>query len=228
MGEQSVDRFREPRYRRLLAAARSSLERSGGAEERRALWEACDVVPDDLASRVLALNLPAYGEGLGEWLTGAARHATPFHVTLHQFVHLPITVRVPIVHVCENPAVLRRAAGELGTGAASLLCTEGYPSAAFHRLASAIVEGGGELRYHGDFDWPGTAIARQVMERHRARPWRMSAHDYRTRVREQSHPLKGGAQPTPWDPALAEAMLEHGRAVYEEAVADALLEDLAR
>ncbi|NKZ00375.1 TIGR02679 family protein [Nocardiopsis alborubida] len=207
-------------------ALRTGTERPDGSEERRSLWESCDVVLDDLASRVLVLNLSAHGEGLGEWLTGAARHGTPFHVTLHQLVHLPITVEAPVVYVCENPAVLRRAAGELGADSAPLLCTEGYPSAAFHRLASAIVDGGGELRYHGDFDWPGTVIAHQVVERHAARPWRMSARDYRAHVREESHPLKGDARPTPWDPGLAEAMREHGRAVYEETVADILLADL--
>lgn len=209
-------------------ALRAGTARPRGAEERRALWESCDVVPDDLASRVLVLNLPARGQGLGEWLSGAARHAVPFHVTLHQLVHLPVTVEAPTVYVCENPAVLRRAAGELGTESSPLICTEGRPSAAFHRLASAIVAGGGELLYHGDFDWPGTAIARQVIERHSARPWRMSERDYRGSVREDGRPLDGEARPTPWDPGLAEAMAEHGRAVYEESVIDALLADLLR
>ena len=74
--------------------------------------------------------------------------------------------------------MLRRAAAELGAGSAPLLCTEGQPSAAFHQLADAVVSGGGELRYHGDFDWPGLAIASSVMRRHGARPWRMGAADY--------------------------------------------------
>ena len=68
---------------------------------------------------------------------------------------LPLTIRGALVSVCENPAVLRRAAAELGAASAPLLCTEGQPSAAFHQLAGAVVSGGGELRYHGDFDWPG-------------------------------------------------------------------------
>jgi hypothetical protein len=38
--------------------------------------------------------------------------------------------------------------------------------------------------------------------------------------------LTGLPVPTSWDPALAEAMREHGSAVYEEAVADSLLADL--
>lgn len=209
-------------------ALRSASPRPSDAEERRALWEAADVVVDDLASRVLVLNLPAAGAGLGEWLTGAARHGTAFHVTLQQLVRLPVAVDVPLVRVCENPAVLRRASGELRADSAPLLCTEGFPSAAFHRLAGAVRAGGGRLLHHGDFDWHGAMIVRQVAARHGARPWRMSAQDYAPHAGPDGIPLKGAPQPTPWDPGLAEAMLREGVAVYEESVADVLLEDLAR
>jgi hypothetical protein len=41
-------------------------------------------------------------------------------------------------------------------------------------------------------------------------------------------PLAGTRQPTPWDPALADLMTAHGRAVYEESVADGLMADLTR
>jgi uncharacterized protein (TIGR02679 family) len=209
-------------------ATKTGVPRPAMAEQRRELWDSCGVVVDDLASRALVLNLPAQGDGLGEWLTSAARFGAPFYVTLHQLVALPVTVRSPVVYVCENPAVLRRAAAELGAGSAPVLCTEGHPSTAFHRLAVAIARGGGELRYHGDFDWPGVAIAASVISRHGARPWRMTAADYAAGVRADADyvALSGPPQPTPWDPALAEAMLSAGRAVYEEAVADALIADL--
>lgn len=210
-------------------ASRAGTTRPTTAEERRQLWERFGVVPDDLASRVLVLNLPASGQGVGEWLTGAARYGTPFHVTLHQLASMPVTFDSPRVRVCENPAVLRRAVAELGSSAGPLLCTEGRPSAAFHQLASAVIAGGGRLYYHGDFDWPGVAIARDVIDRHDAVPWRMSAADYIDAVTTdgQHIPLAGRERPTPWDPALAEAMTRWERAVYEEAVADPLIEDLA-
>jgi uncharacterized protein (TIGR02679 family) len=166
---------------------------AGTARERRNLWEAGDVVFDDLASRGLVLNLSAEGTGLAEWLAGAARHGVPFYVTLHQLMTLPLTIRDAVVYVCENPAVLRHAAAELGSGSAPLLCTEGRPSTAFHQLADVVVSGGGELRYHGDFDWPGLAIASAVMRRHGARPWRMSADDYMAGVRVHAeHVLLSG------------------------------------
>jgi uncharacterized protein (TIGR02679 family) len=210
-------------------AVRSGVGRPATAEDRRDLWESSDVVVDDLASRVLVLNLPAAGRGLGEWLTGAARLGVPFYVTLHQLMTLPLAVGGALVQTCENPAVLRRAAAELGAGSAPLICAEGRPSTAFHQLASVIINGGGELRYHGDFDWPGLAIACSVICRHGARPWRMSATDYAAGVRADTEhvPLSGTPQPTPWDPGLAEAMAATGRVVYEETVADELIADLS-
>lgn len=211
---------------RALAMARGiSLE--SGAEARRELWDAFDVIVDDLASRVLVLNLPATGQGLGQWLTDAARHGTPFHVTLHQLITLPIAVNLPTVYVCENPAVLRRAAGELGAGSPPLICAEGRPSTAFHRLARLIVEAGGTLRYHGDFDWPGIDMTNQLRARYQAEPWRMTAADYLGGVRADSDhaQLSGKRQDTCWEPELAEAMERENRAVYEEAVTDVLLAD---
>ena len=202
--------------------------RPTAAEDRRELWDAFDVIVDDLASRVLVLGLPAEGDGLGEWLSAAAARGAPFYATLHQLVTMPVETWAPVVHVCENPGVLRAACGALGPSSRPLICTEGQPSTAFHRLASAVVAGGGELRYHGDFDWPGVAIAGSVMARHGAVPWRMSASDYLAGVRAdgQHVPLAGAPVPTPWDDQLAKAMTGMGRAVYEESVTDALLSDL--
>jgi uncharacterized protein (TIGR02679 family) len=210
-------------------AIKTGTGRPGTAGERRDLWEASDVVVDDLASRVLVLNMSAEGHGLAEWLAGAARLGVPFYVTLHQLMTLPLTVRGTLVHACENPAVLRHAAAELGAGSAPLICTEGRPSAAFHQLADAVVNGGGELRYHGDFDWPGLAIASSVMRRHGARPWRMSAADYLAGVRADAEHLQltGTPQPTPWDPELGELMAATGYVLYEESVADVLISDLS-
>lgn len=215
-------------------AIRAGVPAPSTAEERRDLWDRYEVVVDDLASRILVLNLPAEGEGLGEWLTGAARFGTPFQVTLHQLTTFSITLRAPVVHVCENPAVLRRAAAELGPHCPPLVCTEGRPSTAFHRLAAAAVRGGARLRYHGDFDWPGVDMAGAVARRYGAEPWRMAAADYLAGLAnlgdlpegDEHLRLTGRPVPAPWDPALADAMRERGTAVYEEAVADSLLADL--
>ena len=210
-------------------AVKTGMGRPRTAGERRDLWEAGDVVVDDLASRVLVLNLPADGVGLAEWLAGAARHGVPFYITLHQLMTFPLTIRGAVVHVCENPAVLRHATAELGAESAPLLCTEGRPSAAFHQIADAVVGGGGELRYHGDFDWPGLAIANAVMRRHGARPWRLGARDYLAGIRLHAEHvlLSGTPQQTPWDLELSKAMVTTGRVLYEESVANDLIGDLS-
>ncbi len=98
-------------------AFRLGAERPKTTEERRDLWDRNGIIVDDLASRVLVLNLTAGGSPLGEWLTSAKAHGTPFYVTLHQLVTLPVAVAPgQLVHVCENAGVLRRAAAELGAG----------------------------------------------------------------------------------------------------------------
>jgi uncharacterized protein (TIGR02679 family) len=210
-------------------ALRLGAARPSSAEDRRDLWDEFDVIVDDLASRVLVLGLPAFGDGLGDWLSGAACLGVPFYATLQQLVSMPVEVMAPVVYVCENPAVLRAACGSPGSLSLPLICTEGRPSTAFHRLASAVVAGGGQLRYHGDFDWPGVSIAASVMARHGAVPWRFGAPDYLAGVRAASGErvsLSGPPLPTPWDPSLTLVMAETGQVVYEESVTDALLSDL--
>jgi uncharacterized protein (TIGR02679 family) len=200
------------------------------AEGTRELWDRCGVVVDDLASRVLVLNLLATGDGLGEWLSGAARYGTPFQITLHQLTVHPIRVAAADVFVCENPAVLRQAAAELGPDAPQMLCTEGRPSAAFHRMAHQLTDAGARLHYHGDYDWDGIDIANQIITRHHAEPWHMTEDQYRKHadVAEDAIRLRGNPKPTPWAPGLADAMAELGVAVYEEAVAATLIEALKR
>jgi uncharacterized protein (TIGR02679 family) len=211
-------------------AIRVGTSRPSTTEQRRELWDSCGVIVDDLASRVLVLNLAARGDGLGEWLTDARTRGVPFYVTLQQLIAMPVApLAATTVHVCENPAVLRRAAADLGPRSRPLICTEGQPSTAFHRLAAAVANASGALRYHGDFDWPGIAIANSVIRRHNASPWHMSATDYQEAIREDADHVKlsGIPQPTGWDPVLADAMIATGRAVYEESVADPLIADLA-
>jgi uncharacterized protein (TIGR02679 family) len=78
----------------------------------------------------------------------------------------------------------QNAYAELGAGCPPLVCTEGRPSTAFHQLARIAVAAGGELWYHGDFDWPGVAIAADVIGRHNALGWRMNASDYMSGVKQ--------------------------------------------
>lgn len=214
-------------------AFRTGVLSPAATEQRRDLWDQFDVIVDDLASTVLVLNLAASGPGLGDWLLGAAASATPFHITLHQLLSHPLHFAPSLVHVCENPAVLREATDLLGASCPPLICTQGQPSTAFHRLATKITESGGRLRYHGDFDWPGIRMTAAVINRHDAQPWRMTSADYLQASQDSGAEdgpeqaiLDGQPEATPWDPPLSDAMTRRGRAIYEEAVVDVLISDL--
>jgi uncharacterized protein (TIGR02679 family) len=201
------------------------------AAERRALWEAVGVVPDDLASQVLVLNLAASGSALGGWLTDAARLGLPFRITLQQLSRLPLEHGGGgSVRVCENPAVLRASAERLGAASAPLVCTEGRPSLACLQLLDGLVDAGAEVRYHGDFDWPGLRIGASVLAATGGRSWRFGADDYLEAVARMGSAtdLHGPVAASPWDTELARVMEQVGRTVYEEDVLDLLLEDLAR
>ena len=199
------------------------------APEERALWEAAGVVPDDLASQVLVLNLPASGGLLGSWLSDPRAAGVPLRITLHQLRREPLRVRCDEVFVCENPAVLRAAAGLADSR--PLVCTEGIPSTAAHALLAAA--GGCRILWRNDFDWTGVRVTAQALNRYPdARPWRMALADYRagtttrTPATAAGPALVGSPADTPWDPPLRTEMISAGRAVMEESLLPDLLADL--
>ncbi|WP_213456732.1 TIGR02679 domain-containing protein [Rhizomonospora bruguierae] len=203
-------------------AAWHGLPAPSGAEQERALWELAGVVPDDLASQVLLLNLPAAGGVVGSWLTEAAAAHVPFRATLQQLRLAPLTIEATEIFVCENPAVLRAAAGRWTQ---AVVCTEGAPSAAVHELLTAV-RPGAVVRWRNDFDWPGLRMTGAALRRYaQAVPWRMSAADY-VQAAGQGVPLLGTPAETPWDPLLGTMMSRIGRAVMEERLLDTLLTDL--
>jgi uncharacterized protein (TIGR02679 family) len=103
-------------------------------------------------------------------------------------------------------------------------------NSAASRLLRALHEAGAGLAYHGDFDWHGMRIAAGIFGHFPARPWRFRAGDYLAAIAARANglrPLEGRPAPTPWDPALSEAMTAAGLVVEEEAVLAELLTDLA-
>jgi uncharacterized protein (TIGR02679 family) len=198
----------------------------GSAEAERALWESAGVVPDDLASQVLVLGVPAGGGMVGSWLTEARGAGVPVRVTLHQLRLAPLTLHCGEIFVCENPAVLRAAATRLGAGCRPLVCTEGVPSAAVHAMLRGV-PAGAVIRWRNDFDWTGVRLTAAALERYPgAVAWRMTGEDYRSAA-GAGPALVGVPADTPWDPGLRDAMCRAGRAVMEERLLGRLLTDLA-
>jgi uncharacterized protein (TIGR02679 family) len=197
----------------------------GDAERERMLWESAGVVPDDLASQVLVLGVPAAGGLVGSWLTEAARAGVPMRVTLQQLRLAPLTLHCEEIFVCENPAVLRAAAARLGAGCRPLVCTEGVPAAAVHALLRAA-PAGTVIRWRNDFDWTGVRLTAAALTRYPdAEAWRMGTEEYRSAA-GAGPALLGVPAATPWDPPLCDAMRQAGWAVMEERLLDRLLADL--
>lgn len=199
------------------------------AGERRDRWESAGVIVDDLASQVLVAGLcPVEDHVVADWLRDAANFGIPFRLTLHQLTGDPTTLMDKHIYVCENPAVLRAAAAELADRCAPLICTEGQPSAACHRLLSQAT---GTIHWRGDFDWTGLRTTAAAVSRYGAVPWRMSTADYLTALDAplvETEALKGAPAESPWEPELARVMAERGRAVMEERVIPELIGDLRR
>lgn len=204
----------------------------GDAAGRRRLWEQVGVYADQVSGTVLVLGLRPPGDQPWPAMLraradlGLATHLTVSELAAPSCTGLPLARAGQVIHICENPQVLQ-AAAQLSLDA-PLVCTSGMPSTATWNLLERLHCDGAELRYHGDFDWPGISIAARVLRL--AHPWRLSGHDYEQALAHlpaTAHlPLTGEPVPTPWDPDLATAMRHAGIAVHEEALLPRLLEDL--
>ncbi|WDV56014.1 TIGR02679 family protein [Streptomyces coeruleorubidus] len=208
------------------------VESPADAPARRALWHLASVTPDEVSSTVLAYGLRPTG---GTWREAALRERADHHMETHLTLRelRTLSLKMPPgtrVHVCENPRVVEAAAG---TGrSAPLICTSGSATTVVLTLLDTLAASGCRFAYHGDFDWPGIALANRIMQRYGAGPWRMRAADYEylaTRTQAHGTPqiaLIGTPAEAVWDAELAPTMDALGIALHEEAALDLLLEDL--
>lgn len=146
--------------------------RAGGAKRARETWARAGVLVNELARPALFLNLPTGAAERDRWPPGE-----PAYASLRSLLRSPPRwdAAARAVHVCENPNLLAIAADRWGAGCAPLVCTEGMPAAAQQCLLAQLARAGAQLRYHGDFDWPGLHIGNHVMREHGAAPWRFGA-----------------------------------------------------
>jgi uncharacterized protein (TIGR02679 family) len=210
--------------RGLAVAAEAPPPRT--TRERRDLWEQFAISTDSVSSTCLVLGLRALGAGgPTARLNRAADDGDPQHLTAWDLRRLDSLENRSPVLVCENPAVLEATAERFG-GTRPVVCASGQPALVvldvLHRLAAAGVG----LRYHGDFDWPGIAIANRLIGQFSVQPWLMTARDYRAACPDTGLPLTGATVPPSWDRQLGHAMERAGLAVHEEAVLDQVLDSL--
>lgn len=200
------------------------------AEGRRAAWAAAGVMCDELSTPVLVYNLAPRGDTpLARLLRSAQLDAEPVHVSLRLLLRWPLGAESGLagecVSVCENPTVIALAAARLGPACAPLVCVNGQFATPALMLLRQLRGAGARLRYHGDFDPAGLAIARRAFAEGAA-PWRFGADDYATAPKGVR--FAGAVGPTAWDDRLQEMMRADGRVVHEEAVFDCLAGDLRR
>jgi uncharacterized protein (TIGR02679 family) len=207
---------------------RDSNEIDAPEERLRDVWARAGVLVNELARPALCLNLPVENGGSPLCTPGE-----PAYVSLRRLLRNPPrwAVDQSTVFVCENPNLIAIAADRLGANCASIVCTDGMPAAAQRTLLTQLAQGGAMLTYHGDFDWPGLQIGNHVMRTWNAKPWRFSAHDYEAIAVHAPHArrdLSDVCIEASWDPALRPAMVRHGLAIAEEAMAASLFKDLAK
>lgn len=213
--------------RGLAAAAGVPVPTRGRARE--ALWAQFGVDPDLLSRTCLVWGLRiACDSPVAARLAIAARAGDPTHVTEWDLRRSPHFTPLPDtrVLVCENPRVIEGMA-ERGLGGWAAVCTSGEPNLVVDKVLRHLAQSSIELRYHGDFDWPGVAIANRAIERYGVVPWRMTVDDYTRAVRSDGLRLGDPAVEPVWDSELGAAMRTRGRAVHEESVLSGLLDALA-
>ncbi|WP_435191156.1 TIGR02679 family protein [Streptomyces sp. bgisy126] len=205
----------------------------GDAAGRRALWRLVSVTPDEVSSTVLTYGLRPTGGG---WREQALRQRADHHAEAHltsRDLH-DLRLRLPagtVIHICENPRVVEAAAGAACVHA--LVCTSGSAATVVLTLLDALAATGCRFAYHGDFDWPGIALANRIIHRYGAQPWRMGAEDYKHLAdssRAEGIPrltLDGRPVSATWDQYLAPAMAALGVALHEELTLELLVQDLS-
>ena len=193
----------------------------------RSAWVSIGVLTDAVSASTLTLNLSVGGQGRLARLFACVR-GEPVRLTARQLDkdETPFDVRGRTVFVCENPTVVAAAAHALGDQCPPLVCVDGRPTTPSLLLLRRLERDGAQLRYQGDADWPGLAIAADLRQHVRLEPWRLTAQGLALCGDRPGPPLEGNPVETPWDPSLAGALAQRQRALHEEMVLDLLLSDL--
>jgi uncharacterized protein (TIGR02679 family) len=213
---------------RLAVLVTRALIARDGPESERGAWERAGMPLDLVSAPVLTWGLPLLGDSA---LARSSRAMTaaglPLHLSTVALRAEPLRVpRGTPVLVVENPRVVEAAAQR--NLPAAVVCTNGNPTTAPTEAIACLRVSDADLRYHGDFDAAGLAMAARAAAMGCA-PFRMTAEDYRAALAvasasglELPHDT-APIPPTPWDAALASAFAKSRRVVHEERVMDDVL-----
>ncbi|WP_066503898.1 TIGR02679 family protein [Bradyrhizobium macuxiense] len=206
-----------------LAVLRSRSSTDTGDD--RDTWAAVGILVNELAKPALFLNVPCSGLPVSP--------GEPQYASLRLLARRPSewTVARRSILVCENPNLVAILADQLGTACPPVVCVDGHLGAAQRTILKQLKESGADLRYHGDYDWPGIMIANYVIAKYGAVPWHFSAADYvaaSKSVPQLAIPLSGRPVIASWDADLTAAMIKTGIKIEEEAIAERIIDLLGK
>jgi uncharacterized protein (TIGR02679 family) len=215
----------------LLAADLLQVSLPDTPAAERAVLARVGVLADRLSQTVLTLNIDAAGDGPTDRALRLARaDRRPIHLTLHDLTAYPPTLRADESWlVVENSSVVDEAL--LRGVAFPVVCTAGALTAVDHVLLGLAQAARIPMRYAGDLDPGGVAVAETVRSRYGGQPCHMDAATLRAAAR--AGPLSVGPEGAPildgpsqtsltaplaaaWDPQLAAAARNVGRVVFQE------------
>lgn len=206
---------------------RALLLRDGPADERNA-WERAGLPLDLVSAPVLTWALPLIGAGgVPQAVRAMTAAGLPIQLSVLALRAAPLSVAADTpVLVVENPRLVEAAAERRLE--AAVICTNGNPTTAPNLAIAQLRASGAHLRYHGDLDAPGLAMAGRARDAG-CEPFHMSAANYLAALADartagvELPRSATTAPPTPWDPALAVAFDEHRAVVHEERVMEEVL-----
>ena len=206
-----------------LAVLRSRSSTDTGDD--RDTWAAVGILVNELARPALFLNVPCSGLPVSP--------GEPQYASLRLLARRPPdwTVASRPILVFENPNLVAILADQLGTACPPVVCVDGHLGAAQRTILKQLKESGADLRYHGDYDWPGISIANYVIAKYGAVPWHFSAADYVAAAKSAPQlaiPLSGRPVIASWDADLTTAMIKAGIKIEEEAIAERIIDLLGK
>ena len=198
-----------------LAGEWSAEREPNGSTIRRALQD-LGVMVDRISSTTITYGLRAQpGSPLGRLLEAAGATRTPVGISGAMLDGASPRFPQRSWLCVENPSVVEGAM--LAGCAGPLVCTAGWPSIDAQRLLDLARAQGIDLYYAGDYDSVGLAIANFMATRYEATIVMTEAAYLSADLRRA--PAWGDAHAipsTPWDEALADAIRDKRRVVYQE------------
>jgi uncharacterized protein (TIGR02679 family) len=206
-----------------LAVLRSRSPTDTGDD--RDTWAAVGILVNELARPALFLNVPCTGLPISP---GEPQYAS-LRLLARRSQGWDVSGK-PIL-VCENPNLVAILADRLGAACPPVVCVDGHLGAAQRTILKQLKASGADLRYHGDYDWPGISIANNVIARCSAVAWHFSAADYVAAAESVPRPgmrLTGRSVAASWDADLTAAMEKTGIKIEEEAIAGRIIDLLSQ